>query len=326
MRTGENIKRQQVYIFDEGQDEAVLSVSDLTRCIRLTIENSPNLNNVWVRGEISNLTFHSSGHIYFTLKDSEAVISAVFFRNANRKLNFQLEEGMSVFALGSVTVFEKRGSYQLNVLSVRPEGMGELQRKIEELKKRLLAEGIFDQSRKRELPFLPHRIGIVTSPTGAAIRDIIKVALRRYPNAEILIAPAKVQGEGSVESIVQGIHELNRAEYGLDIIIAGRGGGSFEDLIAFNDEKVIRAFYHSRVPIVSAVGHQIDHPLSDDAADLAAPTPSAAAELVFPIIADLKGELDYYSVRMTNSLNVTMREYKRAVENLEKLRIFRDPS
>jgi len=303
----------------------VYSVSSLTRIIRQSLENNPYLSGIWVKGEISNLTMHSSGHIYFTLKDSDSVLSAVFFRNANRKLDFRLEEGMSVFALGGITVFEKRGSYQFNVIALRPEGIGELQRRIEELKKRLLAEGIFDTARKRSLPFLPRRVGIVTSPTGAALRDIIKVALRRYPKAGIIVAPATVQGEGAVESIVKAIRELNREEHDVDVIIAGRGGGSFEDLIAFNDEKVVRAFYNSRVPIVSAVGHQIDHPLSDDAADRAAPTPSAAAEMVFPVVSDLRNETEYNTLRMLNSLHGRIREYTLIIEGIEKLRVFRDP-
>ncbi len=204
---------------------------------------------------------------------------------------------MSIFAFGGVTVFEKRGSCQFNVAAVRLEGEGELQKRIEQLKKKLTAEGIFDQARKRPLPFLPKRIGIVTSPTGAALRDIIKVALRRFPNIEIVLAPAKVQGDDAAQTIVRGIEELNRPEHRIDVIIAGRGGGSFEDLMPFNEESVVRAFCKSPVPIVSAVGHQIDHPLCDDAADVAAPTPSAAAEIVVPVKQDLFNEINYHIQR-----------------------------
>ena len=171
------------------------TVSELTREIKSAIEGNESFSGIWVKGEVYNLTYHSSGHIYFTLKDENALIAATFFKNANRRLSFKLEEGMQVLALGSVTLFEKRGAYQLNVSQVRPEGIGELQKRIEQLKKKLDAEGIFDPARKRPLPMLPRKIGIVTSPTGAAVRDIIKVALRRYPNIEILLAPAKVQGD-----------------------------------------------------------------------------------------------------------------------------------
>jgi len=301
------------------------TVSGINALIRSEVENNPLLGNVWVKGEVYNLTYHSSGHIYFTLKDDSASISAVFFKYANKNLKFRLEDGMKVLVSGGITVFEKRGSYQLNVLSVRPEGEGELQKRIEQLKKKLAAEGIFDQSKKKELPFLPARLGVVTSPTGAAVRDIIKVALRRYPNIEIIIAPAKVQGDDAAETIAAAIRELNKPVWKIDLIIAGRGGGSFEDLMPFNEEVVIRAFADSIVPVISAVGHQIDHPLCDDAADAAAPTPSAAAELAVPVKSDLVDEIEYFKTRMTNSLLNTYSGYSTALKNLVSKRIFRDP-
>jgi len=289
------------------------------------MENNPYLSNVWVKGEIYNLTYHSSGHIYFTLKDDSASISAVFFKYANKNLKFRLEDGMKVLVSGGITVFEKRGSYQLNVLQARPEGAGELQKRIEQLKKKLSEEGLFDQLRKKELPFLPARLGIVTSPTGAAVRDIIKVALRRYSNIEIIIAPAKVQGDDAAASIAAAIRELNKPRWNIDVIIAGRGGGSFEDLMPFNEEIVIRAFAESAVPIISAVGHQIDHPLSDDAADAAAPTPSAAAEIAIPLKSDFIDEIEYLKTRMTNSLSNNYLNYKTSLKNLTSKKIFRDP-
>ncbi len=301
------------------------TVAAINALVKSEVENNPRLTGVWVKGEVYNLTYHSSGHIYFTLKDDSASISAVFFKYANKNLKFRLEEGMKVLVSGGITVFEKRGSYQLNVLSVRPEGEGELQKRIEQLKKKLAAEGIFDQSRKKELPFLPARLGIVTSPTGAAVRDIIKVALRRYPNIEIILAPAKVQGDDAAGTIAAAIRELNRPEWRIDVIIAGRGGGSFEDLMPFNEEAVIRAFAESEVPIISAVGHQIDHPLCDDAADVAAPTPSAAAEIAIPVKSDLIDEIEYLMTRMTNSLSNTYSGYSTALKNLVSKRIFRDP-
>lgn len=301
------------------------TVAEINGLVKSEVENNPYLSSVWVKGEIYNLTYHSSGHIYFTLKDDNASISAVFFRYANKNLKFRLEEGMKVLVSGGITVFEKRGSYQLNVLQARPEGAGELQKRIEQLRKKLAEEGIFDQSRKRELPFLPSRLGVVTSPTGAAVRDIIKVALRRYPNIEIIIAPAKVQGDGAPDSIVTAINELNKSEWNIDVIIAGRGGGSFEDLMAFSEEKVVRAFAGSGVPIISAVGHQIDHPLCDDAADVAAPTPSAAAEIAVPVKADIKNEIEYLNMRMYGSLSNRYTKYQTSLQNIVSKKVFRDP-
>ena len=245
---------------DNSIQQKVYTVAELTRSIKRTLEGRAEFNNLWVKGEIFNLTVHSSGHIYFSLRDNDAVISAVFFRHANRNLTFKLKEGMNILALGSITVYEKRGSYQINVSMVKQEGLGELQKRIEMLKQKLAAEGVFSPERKRPIPFLPRRLGIATSPTGAAVQDIIKVALRRYPTIEIIIAPAVVQGVDAPVSIARAIEELNRPEYRIDCIIAGRGGGSFEDLMPFNEELVVRAFYNSRVPIISAVGHQIDHP------------------------------------------------------------------
>ncbi len=302
-----------------------MSVSELTGKIKNIIENNALLNNIWVKGEIYNLTYHSSGHIYFTLKDEGSVISAVFFKYANKNLKFRLEEGMSILALGSITVFNKRGSYQINISSVRLHGEGELQQSIDKLRKKLHAEGVFNEEFKKALPFLPKRLGIVTSPTGAAVKDIIKVALRRYSNIEIIIAPALVQGEGAEATIVRGIEELNKPEHKIDLIIAGRGGGSFEDLLPFNTEPVVRAFFNSRVPIISAVGHQIDHPLSDDAADVFAPTPSAAAEIAIPLKDELSEEVDYLLTRMENALIQRTERYRQRVETVENKKIFQDP-
>ncbi len=301
------------------------TVAEINGLIKSEVENNPYLSSVWVKGEVYNLTYHSSGHIYFTLKDDSSSISAVFFKYANKNLKFKLEEGMKILVSGGITVFEKRGSYQLNVLTARPEGAGELQKRIEQLKKKLTEEGLFDPSKKRKLPFLPARLGIVTSPTGAAVRDIIKVALRRYSNIEIIIAPAKVQGDDAAATIAAAIKELNKPQWNIDVIIAGRGGGSFEDLMPFNEESVIRAFAESRVPIISAVGHQIDHPLSDDAADVAAPTPSAAAELAVPVKSDLINEIEYLRTRMSNSLTNNYQSYRTALKNIITKKIFRDP-
>jgi len=302
-----------------------ITVTELNRLVKSELENCPYLNSIWVKGEIFNLTYHSSGHIYFTLKDDNAAVSAVFFRNYNKNMKFRLEDGMSVLVLGGLTVFEKRGSYQLNAVSVKPEGAGELQKRIEQLKKKLTAEGVFDPARKRPLPFLPKRLGIVTSPTGAALHDIIKVALRRYPNIEIVLAPAKVQGDDAPVSIVRAIKELNRPQWRIDVIIAGRGGGSFEDLMPFNEEAVVMAYYNSLVPIISAVGHQVDHPLCDDAADAYAPTPSAAAELAVPVKSDLEDEIKYITGRINTSLAASLDRVKARIDSALSRRVFRDP-
>jgi exodeoxyribonuclease VII large subunit len=306
-------------------NDKIYTISEITRLIKRDLEENPALNNIWLRGETTNITYHSSGHIYLTLKDENAVISAVLFRYANKNLSFKLEEGMSIFAFGSINVFEKRGNYQFIITQVKLEGIGELQKKIEELKKKLLAEGIFAPEHKKEIPSLPRRIGVVTSPTGAALRDIVKVALRRFPNIEILLAPATVQGDEAALSIVRGIEEMNNPEWKIDVIIAGRGGGSFEDLMPFNEEIVVRAFYNSRVPIISAVGHQIDHPLSDDAADLAAPTPSAAAEMAIPVKLDLQEYIDHLRARSYVALLAYIREMNTRIEGIMSRRIFINP-
>jgi exodeoxyribonuclease VII large subunit len=306
--------------------DRTLTVTELSLMIKRKIEGSPDLTSIWVKGELSNVTYHSSGHIYFTLKDQNSIIQAAFFKNANRAVKFKLEEGLAVIVLGSVTIYEKRGNYQMIIADVMLEGVGELQKRIEQLKKTLTAEGIFEPSRKRKLPFLPKRVGVVTSPTGAAYRDILKVALRRYPTMEIILAPAKVQGDDAAMTIVRGIEELNNPKWNIDVIIVGRGGGSFEDLMPFNEEIVVRAFATSRIPIVSAVGHQIDHPLSDDAADVYAPTPSAAAELVVPVKADLVSEIDYYLARGDQALSKKLQHDRLKVESILSRRVFAEPN
>ena len=306
--------------------DRILSITELSSVIKSKIEGDPFLTSIWVKGELSNVTYHSSGHIYFTLKDRNAVISAAFFKGANRGLKFRLEDGMEVVIFGSVTVYEKTGRYQIIVADVKLEGVGELQKRIEQLKKKLTAEGLFDQTRKKELPFLPRRIGVVTSPTGAAFRDILKVALRRFPSIEILLAPAKVQGDDAAASIVRGIEELNDPKWEVDVIIAGRGGGSFEDLMPFSEEIVVRSFAASRVPIISAVGHQIDHPLSDDAADVYAPTPSAAAEIAVPLKQELADEIQYQCEKMERALETQTSRERSRFDAVMSRRVMSDPA
>jgi len=306
-------------------EKQIYTITEITKLLKKTIEAAPSFNNVWITGEIYNLTYHSSGHIYFSLKDENSLISVVFFKNSNKHLKIKLETGMKILAMGSITLFEKRGTYQINISKVHLEGQGELQKKIEQLKLKLNKEGIFDEQYKKPLPFLPKRIGVVTSPTGAAIQDILKVALNRFPNIEITLAPAKVQGDDAPSTIVRAIDELNKPEHTIDVIIAGRGGGSFEDLLPFNDESVIRAFFESKVPIVSAVGHQIDHPLCDDAADIFAATPSHAAELVIPEKNDLKNEINYYIHRIYTAIDNKVTENKNILQNLASKKVFREP-
>jgi len=291
----------------------VLTVTELSQRVKGAVEKNPALENVAVRGEISNITYHGSGHIYFSLKDAASLINAVFFKYANKMLDLKLTEGMSIVATGSVAVYEKRSSYQLIVKAAFPEGAGALQLKIEELKRRLAAEGLFDAGRKRPLPLFPATIGIATSPTGAAFKDIVKVISRRFPEVRILLAPAIVQGAGAVSSIIAAIEELNREEHNVDVIIAGRGGGSFEDLAAFCEEPVIRAFAASRVPIISAVGHQIDHPLSDDAADVFAPTPSAAAEMSVPVKDEIFSKIDFFTRIQSNAVENMIEKYRHRI-------------
>ena len=256
---------------------ALLSVSELTRRIKSVLE--VDFTDVSVQGEISNCKLHSSGHLYFTLKDENSQIQAVMWRNRVSSLFFTPQDGMKIAARGRITVYEVRGVYQIDVAQLQPLGVGELQLAFERLKQRLSAEGLFAAEHKKPLPRYPRVIGIVTSSTGAAIRDILNVIRRRFPAIEIVLSPVKVQGEGAAEEIARAIADMN--EFGqIDVMIVGRGGGSLEDLWAFNEEVVARAIYASHIPIISAVGHEIDFTIADFVADLRAPTPSAAGELV----------------------------------------------
>ena len=257
----------------------VYTVSELNQEIKTLLETT--IPVIWLEGEISNLKFHSSGHLYFSLKDRESQIPAVMWRSRNSELFFTPQDGMKVLALGRVAVFHKRGYYQFDVIKLKPAGVGELQLAFEQLKRKLQQEGLFDQTFKKPIPAFPERIAIVTSPTGAAIRDLCNVLNRRFPGIEIVLNPVKVQGEGAAEEIAAAIDAFN--EYGkVDLLIVGRGGGTLEDLWAFNEEIVARAIFRSKIPIISAVGHEIDFTISDFVADLRAPTPSAAAELAVP--------------------------------------------
>lgn len=265
--------------------ERVYTVSELTKDVKLILESG--FGAVWVEGEISNFTFHSSGHMYFSLKDSRSVLKCAMFKRANEVLKFKPKDGMQAVCFGKISVYELRGDYQLIVEKMEPKGIGALQIAFGQLKEKLSKEGLFDPAHKVAIPFLPQRIGIVTSPTGAAIRDILNVLSRRFANVNIILYPVMVQGEGAAAEIAQAIDEFNRLEESsegkiedVDVLIVGRGGGSLEDLWPFNEEIVARAIYNSKIPVISAVGHEIDWTISDFVADLRAPTPSAAAEMV----------------------------------------------
>jgi len=273
----------------------IYKVSELTRLIRQEVERE--FAGLWVEGEVSNYRLSPSGHAYFTLKDEHSQLRAIIYRPRLRYLSFRLENGMQVLVKGSLTVYEKRGEYQLVVESLEPKGIGALQLAFEQLKRRLAEEGLFAKEHKKPIPLLPQKIGLVTSPRGAAIQDILNIISRRFPNVHIILNPVRVQGAGAAAEIAAAIEEFNRFP-DIDILIVGRGGGSLEDLWAFNEEVVARAIFNSRIPIISAVGHEIDYTIADFVADLRAPTPSAAAELVVQQKEALQEKLESLYIRL----------------------------
>ena len=293
----------------------IYTVSDLTDEIRVLLEDS--FSGIWIEGELSNFHHHSSGHMYFTLKDHESQIRAVMFRQQNRQLRFQPRDGLAMLLYGVLSVYERRGEYQVVVDYMEPKGLGALQLAFEQLKERLQAEGLFDDSRKRPIPMLPGRIGVITSPTGAAIRDILHVLRRRFAGVDVLIYPVTVQGDQAPPEIVDAIRELNRRG-GLDVLIVARGGGSMEDLWAFNEEVVARAIAESKIPVISAVGHEVDYTIADFVADLRAPTPSAAAELVVSKKDELAQRLDDLQARMSGVIRSRLDALIMRVGGLER--------
>ena len=281
------------------QDEGPETVWELTRRIQATLEDG--FPQVWVVGEVSNYKRHTSGHVFFTLKDERASLRCVIWKSTAERLRHEIRDGLEVEAKGHLSVFEKAGNYQLYVSSLKPRGVGALEVAFRRLKEKLEKEGLFDPARKRPLPRFPRRVGIVTSPTGAAVRDILHVLARRWPPAEIVLAPALVQGPGAAAEIVRGIQRLNRLG-SMDVLIIGRGGGSLEDLWPFNEEAVARAVYASEAPVVSAVGHETDFSISDFVADVRAPTPSAAAEIVVPDAREVLAALRAQDRRMARQV------------------------
>jgi exodeoxyribonuclease VII large subunit len=289
----------------------VYSVSDLTLIIKSLLEES--LPTFWVEGEISNLKPHYSGHLYFTLKDQNAQLSSVMWRTRAEQLSLKIEDGMLVRCLGNIKVYEKHGKYQFDILNIESVGAGFLQEKFEQLKRKLYDEGLFSQEVKKKLPVFPETIAIITSPTGAAIKDILSVLKRRAPYVKIILKPVKVQGEGASRQIADAIESVNKENLA-EVIIAGRGGGSLEDLWAFNEEVVARAIYNSSIPVISAVGHEIDFTIADFVADLRAPTPSAAAELAIPDKNEIAGLFAGYRERMISIMKNLLNGYRHKVD------------
>lgn len=304
----------------------VWSVSRLNLTIRDKLQGDRSLQGMWLEGEVFNVNYHTSGHVYFSMKDGQSAISCTFFRGANQKFkHIRLTNGMQILAGGGVSVYAPRGNYQFNVSRIMLAGEGELRLKIEEVKRRLQAEGLFEHARKQALPELPVTVGIATAPTGAAIRDVLRTIERRFPSMNILLAPCTVQGDSAAASIVEAIEALNSPELEVDVIIAGRGGGSFEDLLAFNEESVVRAYANSRIPIISAVGHEIDHPLCDLAADVYAPTPTGAAEMAVPVFEDLAEQIEDCGLRLKVALRNRYRNEKARLERIFQSRVYTNP-
>lgn len=288
----------------------ILTVSELTKEIRRTLEES--FEQVSVIGEISNFKSHISGHWYFSLKDADAVINCTMWKGFNQYVFFTPQDGMKIIVSGRLTVYPPRGSYQLDIRSMKPAGLGELQEAFEKLKKKLEAEGLFDEGYKKAIPSFPQKIGIVTAIDGAAFKDLISVAKRRFPLVEIVIAPARVQGSGAAESIVNGLKQLN--EYSrIDVIIIARGGGSIEDLWAFNEEIVARAIFKSKIAVISGVGHEVDFTIADFVADLRAPTPSVAMELATPDITEIENFISNFISESSSAIEKLINERKEDV-------------
>ena len=305
-------------------ENMAISVTELNSYIKNKIADDEYLNNVLVKGEISNFKNHYTGHMYFTLKDENSLIKCIMFKSYAQKLDFMPKDGMKVFALGGVSVFERDGVYQIYVKAMQEDGVGVLYKKYEELKQRLEEEGYFDVAHKQKIPKMPKTIGVLTSQTGSVIRDIINVSTRRNPNVHIRLLPVPVQGEGAAEKIADGIRIMNENKLA-DVLILARGGGSLEDLWPFNEEIVAHAVYNSKIPVISAVGHETDFSISDFVADLRAPTPSAAAELAVPDIYEVKQKINTYQNRLRLSLVKKVEIMKLRYEKCMSSRVFKEP-
>jgi exodeoxyribonuclease VII large subunit len=304
-------------------DIKYVTISDLNRYIKAKFDTDIHLQRVYLKGEISNFKRHTRGHLYFTLKDENSRINAVMFASSVGSLKFLPEDGMKVLVSGRITVYEANGGYQIYVDTMEQDGLGNLYIEYEKLKKKLAAEGLFDPKHKRSLPRYPQKIGIITAPTGAAIRDILSTIKRRYPLCSTILFPALVQGTGAKESIVQALAAAQ--DYDLDLIICGRGGGSIEDLWAFNEECVAQAIYASKIPIISAVGHEIDFTIADYVADLRAPTPTGAAEMAVPSISDINIYLNQLKLRCNEKITNIIKTKTTTLNNIKASYILKNP-
>lgn len=304
-------------------NDKYITVTQLTRYIKYKIDNDVNLNEVFLKGEISNFKAHSRGHYYFTLKDEGSRINAIMFSSQTNKIKFTPEDGMKVLVTGKISVFEANGAYQIYVSDMLEDGVGNLYIAFEQLKKKLEEEGLFKDIHKKPIPKIPTKVGVVTAPTGAAIKDIISTIKRRWPLTEIYLFPALVQGEDAKEDIVKQIKKAD--SFGLDTLIVGRGGGSIEDLWAFNEEIVARAIFEAETPIISAVGHEIDYTISDFVADLRAPTPTGAAEMAVPQLADVEKLLKQINIRLENTILNKVKNNRRKLEDIKNSNIFKNP-
>ena len=304
-------------------NDKYISVTQLTRYIKYKIDNDVNLNEVFLKGEISNFKAHSRGHYYFTLKDEGSRINAIMFSSATRNVKFIPQDGMKVLVTGKISVFEATGQYQIYVNEMLEDGIGNLYIAYEQLKKKLQEEGLFDEKYKKPIPKIPNRVGVVTAPTGAAIKDIISTIKRRWPLTEIYLFPALVQGEDAKEDIVRQIKRAD--EYNIDTLIVGRGGGSIEDLWAFNEEIVARAIFECKTPVISAVGHEIDFTIADFVADLRAPTPTGAAEMAVPQLSDVTKYLNQINIRLNNTISNKINQNKRKLNDLMTSNVFKNP-
>ena len=304
-------------------NDKYITVTQLTKYIKYRLDNDPNLNEVFLKGEISNFKAHSRGHFYFTIKDEYTRINAIMFSSSTKKLKFMPEDGMKVLVTGKISVFEQSGTYQIYVNDMLEDGVGNLYIAYEQLKKKLEEEGLFREDHKKKIPKIPNRVGVITAPTGAAIKDIISTIKRRWPLTEIYLFPSLVQGDDAKEDIVRQIKKAE--EYDLDTLIVGRGGGSIEDLWPFNEEIVARAIYECPIPTISAVGHEIDFTIADFVADLRAPTPTGAAEMAVPQVSDVMNYLNQVKIRLNNSISNQIKRDRRKLEEILSRNIFKNP-
>ena len=304
-------------------NDKYITVTQLTRYIKYKIDNDVHLNEVFLKGEISNFKPHSRGHFYFTIKDEGSRINAIMFASSTKKIKFVPQDGMKVLVTGKISVFEATGAYQMYVNDMLEDGVGNLYIAYEQLKKKLEEEGLFREEHKKKIPKIPKRVGVVTAPTGAAIKDIISTIKRRWPLTEIYLFPSLVQGEDAKDDIVKQIKKAE--EYDLDTLIVGRGGGSIEDLWPFNEEMVARAIYECPIPTISAVGHEVDFTIADFVADLRAPTPTGAAEMAVPQLSDMINYLNQVKIRLNNSISNQIKRDRRQLTEIVNRNIFKNP-